>query len=256
MGRLGVDANVHVTAGRGQPGRHGQVVRQEDVLAADDEQRRRQAAQVAEHGGDVGIGPVGRVARVRLDEELVVDQPAGGCLPAHVVGPELQRGAGEGAGHAAVAQPQQRRHRQRRARRYAADRQARRAEARGGLLHEPQRRRLAVLGCGRPRMLRGQPVVHAHDRDAEGVGQAAVVRVSAGCQPHVEAAAVDVQIDAARRPPRARRSAPAPAVRRLRRAPRRGAASLRPARASSSARAARSPSGVLGSGGARLARAA
>src|SRR4051812_29190859 len=98
MGGLGVDANVYLTSRRRQASRHDQVVLEHDVPASDDEQSGGQAAQVAVDGRDVGICAVGEVARVCLNEVLAGEQPAGGCLSAHVVGPVLQRCPGEGGG--------------------------------------------------------------------------------------------------------------------------------------------------------------
>jgi hypothetical protein len=64
-----------------------------------------------------------------------------------------------------------------------------------GLVQQPQRRGFAVVGCRWPGMFGGQSVVHADHRDPEGVSEAAVACVPARCRSHVEAAAVDIQID-------------------------------------------------------------
>jgi len=47
--------------------------------------------------GDVGVGPVGNLADVRLDGVLLGELPARRRLPAEVVGAELQRSADEAA---------------------------------------------------------------------------------------------------------------------------------------------------------------
>ena len=113
MHRLRKHPEINLVAGRGQPGRHREVVLHQDVQRADEQQGRRQAAKVAVEGRYVRISPIRHVPGVRLDEPLLGIQPATRRLPAEVVRAELQHGAGDRVDKIPVPQPEQRRHGQR-----------------------------------------------------------------------------------------------------------------------------------------------
>ena len=92
----------------------------------------------------------------------------------------------------AVAQPNERRHGEVRARRLAADRQ--RAFV---ALGEPQRHRLAIVRRGRVRILGREPVLDADHLDAAGERKLLEPFVLEPRRAVDEAAAVQVQVDAA-----------------------------------------------------------
>ena len=82
MHRLRKHPEINLVAGRRQSGCHGEVVLQQYVQRAYEQQGRRQAAKVAVEGRHVRIGPIWHVPGVRLDEPLVGMQPATRRLPA------------------------------------------------------------------------------------------------------------------------------------------------------------------------------
>lgn len=92
MHRLRKHPKINLVAGRGEPSCHREIVLQQYIPRADEQQSRRQASKVAVEGGDVGNSPISDVPGVRLDEPLVGIQPATRRLPAQVVRAELQHG--------------------------------------------------------------------------------------------------------------------------------------------------------------------
>ena len=128
MGRLGIDPELAVISGRGQPPRQREIILQQHVRASDNQQRRRKTTQVAEDRRDVRSGAVCHGPDVSLDEELVGDPTTGRSLPAQVIGAELEYGAGESVDGSAVPQSEQRGQSERRSRRAPADRQSGRSE--------------------------------------------------------------------------------------------------------------------------------
>ena len=81
----------------------------------------------------------------------------------------------------------------------AADQETVGAELALRVLHEPERRRLAVVGTGRIRVLGREPIVDAHHREPALVGDALVGDVGVVRRAERPAAAVEVQVDTARR---------------------------------------------------------
>jgi hypothetical protein len=65
-----------------------------------------------------------------------------------------------------------------------------------GVVGEPERCGLAIIGCGRPGVFGSQPVVHADDRETERIGEVPVADVAAYGRTQVEPPTVDLQEDA------------------------------------------------------------
>ncbi len=151
---------------------------------------------------EVGIGAIA-VAGVLRDEGFEVSRGQGRVGAVHdarqrqVVDALDQAGGAEAADAVPIAQAQQSDDGEVRPGRLAADTEPVGAELPRGVPGEPEADRLAVVGRGRVRMLRREAVLDRDDGDAAGERELLeAVVLQAGRAEH-EAAAVEVEVDAA-----------------------------------------------------------
>ena len=198
---------LRAVAGR-QPARvHEERVVEQRVARADGEEGRRHSAQIGVERRDVGGAPILVVRQKRVvefrhvpsakNEPFVAKRPLA-RRHREVVRAVDQVGRPEPRVRVSVAHAQERHRGQMSAGRLAADGQHVSVELLAAVLDDPERRRLAVVGRRRVRMLGGETIF---DADA---GQARVVHdlLEQGIllirPPKYPSAAVDVQIDAPR----------------------------------------------------------